>query len=374
MDADLFQAVDGLSDTDFHQKYLLLRDNLLLLSEKRVVNSWFDGFVDRDNKIRKEFQTTFHSTLWEIYLYQVFKSLGLNIDWSKNRPDFIMNGLIKLNVEAVVSEVKQGGRPESSRGFDDIYSMIEPPWEDPNYQEIMAEAITRYSNSILGKQKKYIAQYSKLDWVKNDVPFVIAVSSYAQVRYGKEYHYPMTALLYGRYYDPKSDAYVLENEITKPGTTAEISIGIFKSEDMKCVSAVLFSCAVTMGKLASLAISDPDIGHPSNYVFLVRHDFDPPHYKIQEVSPENPEDLFDGLFIFHNPNADHKLPSSLFASTDAIQVWETENGLYFEGGNLPLVARMNLSKVLIGGGLKNQLLQDTFNRFNSQWLRTNNGG
>ena len=253
MDADLFQAVDGLGDTDFHQKYLLLRDNHLLLSEKRIVNSWFDGFVDRDNKIRKEFQTTFHSTLWEIYLYQVFKSLGLNIDWSKNRPDFIMNGLIELNVEAVVSEIKQGGRPESSRGFDDIFSMIEPPWEDPNYQEIMAEAITRYSNSILGKQKKYIAQYSKLDWVKNDVPFVIAVSSYAQVRYGKEYHYPMTALLYGRYYDPKSDAYVLENEITKPGTTAEIPIGLFKSEDMKCVSAVLFSCAVTMGKLASLA-------------------------------------------------------------------------------------------------------------------------
>jgi len=182
MDADLFQTVDGLSNTDFHQKYLLLRDNNLLSSERRVVNSWFEGFVDRDNKIRKEFQTTFHSTLWELYLYQIFKSLGLSINWSKNRPDFIMNGLVELNVEAVVSEIKQAGIPESSRGFDDIYSMIEPPWEDPNYQEIMAEAITRYSNSILGKQQKYIAQYSKLDWMKNDVPFVIAVSSSPSVR------------------------------------------------------------------------------------------------------------------------------------------------------------------------------------------------
>lgn len=371
---DIFQTVEGLDDTNLHPKYLLLRDNALLASEKRVINSWTDGFQDRDNKMRREFQTTFHSTLWELYLFQVLKSLGLNIDWSKNRPDFIANGKAELNVEAVVSEIKQGGRSESDRGFDDLYSMIEPPWEDNNYQDFMAEAITRYSNSILGKQKKYVAQYSKLDWVKKEVPFVIATSSYSQVRYGKEYHYPMAALLYGRLYDPKSDTYVKEKEITKPGTTAGIPLGIFQSEDMKCISAVLFSCTVTLGKLASLAISNPAIGHPTNYVFLVRHDYDPPHYKIQEVSPESPEDLFDGLFVFHNPNANHKLPTSLFASTSAIQVWENADGLYFKGGNLPLVTRLNLVKMLIPGEVKNMLLQDTFNRFNSEWLHANSGG
>jgi hypothetical protein len=324
--------------------------------------------------MRREFQTTFHSTLWELYLFQILKSLGLSIDWNKTRPDFIAIGQTRLNVEAVVSEIKQGGRPESDRGFDDLYSMIEPPWEDKNYGEIMSEAITRYSNSILGKQKKYVAQYSKLNWVKKEVPFVIATSSYSQVRYGKEYHYPMTALLYGLLYDPKSDTYVKGKEITKLGTTAGIQLGIFQSEDMKCVSAILFSCTITLGKLASLAISNPGIGHPTNYVFLVRHDYESPHYRIQEVSPENPEDLFDGLFVFHNPNADHKLPWSLFAATSAIQVWQNANGLYFEGSNLPLVARLNLSKMLIPGDVKNMLLQDTFNRFNSGWLRANSGG
>ncbi|RAP56407.1 hypothetical protein BTJ49_13425 [Oleiagrimonas sp. MCCC 1A03011] len=324
--------------------------------------------------MRREFQTTFHSTLWELYLFQILKSIGLNIDWSKNRPDFIAKGQTELNVEAVVSEIKQGGRPEADRGFDDLYSMIEPPWEDTDYQEIIAEAITRYSNSILSKQKKYVAQYSKLDWVKNEVPFVIGVSSYSQVRYGKEYHYPMVALLYGKLYDPRSDTYVKEAEIIKPGTTAGIPLGIFQSEDMKCVSAILFSCTVTLGKLASLAISDPAIGHPTNYVLLVRYDYEPPHYKIQEVSPETPEDLFDGLFVFHNPNADHELPRSLFDSTSAIQVWESGGGLYFEGGDLPVVARLNLAKMLVSGEFKNMLLQDIFNRFNSEWLRANSGG
>lgn len=373
MNFDLFRNIEDFCDKDLHAKYLLLRDNVLLSTERSIISSWSEGFQDRDNKMVKEFQTTFHSTLWELYLFQIFKSLGFNVDWSKNRPDFIINKPIEVFVEAIVSEIKQGGKPESARDFDDFYSMIEPPWEDPKYPETMAEAITRYSNSILGKQKKYLAQYSKLDWVQKEIPFVIATSSYSQIRYGKEYHYPMTALLYGRYFDPNTNAYVKKEEVTKPGTTAGIPLRLFQLEEMRCVSAVFFSCTVTLGKLTSLAISNPAIGHPTNYVFLVRHDYDPPHYKIQEVSPENPEDLFDGFFVFHNPNATHKLPKSLFAETSAIQVWEDDDGLYFEGGNLPLVVRMNLMKHLIPGDNKNMLLHDTFNRFNSDWLRAKGG-
>ena len=57
MDIDLFQTVEGLDDASLHQKYLLLRDNVLLASEKSVINSWSKGFQDRDNKMRREFQT-----------------------------------------------------------------------------------------------------------------------------------------------------------------------------------------------------------------------------------------------------------------------------------------------------------------------------
>lgn len=228
MNVDLFETIAGLRDEDLHPKYLLLRDNALLSSEKRVISAWSEGFQDRDNKMRKEFQTTFHSTFWELYLFQVFQSLGFNIDWSKNRPDFIIHSPMEVNFEAVVSEIKQGGRPESTRGFDDFYSMIEPPWEDPSYDEMMGEAITRYSNSILGKREKYRSQYSKLGWVKKETPFVIAASSYSQVRYGKEYHHPMMALLYGRYFDPTSKGYVTRKEIAKPGTASVIPLGIFQ--------------------------------------------------------------------------------------------------------------------------------------------------
>lgn len=361
----MFEIANGVRDEDLHPKFLLLKNEAFLSGERAILNRWVSGFQDRDNKLKKEFQTTFHSTLWELYLFQVFKEMGCDIDWEKNRPDFMVKSPIVVNFEAVVSEIKQGGRPESKRTFDDVYSMTEPPWEDPHYEDLMAEAITRYSNSITGKRNKYVEQYSRLSWVSEEDPFVIASSSYAQVRYGKEYHYPMVALLYGYYFDPESKQYTKRNEIIKPGTDSSIPLGIFDNKMMTSVSAVVFSCTVTLGKLAAMALSDKMLSHPTNFVFLVRHDYDPPHYKIQEVSPESPEDLFDGLFVFHNPNATNKLPKSLFEPTSAIQVSADSDGLYFEGGNLPLVTRLNISKLQLPGNYRRLFMQDVFNRFNA---------
>lgn len=362
---DLFELVESLEGKPLNQKFLLLKNEFTLKGEREIIARWADGFHDRDNKMRKEFQTTFHSTFWELYLFQVLKRLDLTIDWEKNRPDFVITGPTELCIEAVVSEIKKDGRPEVDRNFDDIYSMTEPAWLDPDYETLMHEAITRYSNSILGKRKKFQKEYSSLDWVRPIAPYVIALSSYAQVRYGKEYHYPMVALLYGQYFDPHSKSYTKREYIIKPGTSSSIPLDIFSLDEMKCVSAVVFSCTVTMGKLASLVISDETLTHPTNFVFLIREDFDEPHFKIQIVSPESPEDLFDGLFIFHNPNATNPLPRSLFEGTSAIQVWREGSALAFEGENLPLVARLNLTKIFLPGDMKNLVMFDAFNKFNS---------
>lgn len=53
-----------------------------------VVNDWARGFVDRDGKFVREFQTTFNSSFWELYVYAVLKKYGLAIDFSHARPDF----------------------------------------------------------------------------------------------------------------------------------------------------------------------------------------------------------------------------------------------------------------------------------------------
>lgn len=360
---DLFEFRNDIAQDTLHNKFKLLRNEPLLHLEREVITEWANGFSDRDGKLVKEFQTTFHSSLWEIYIFAVLKELGLNVDFSKNRPDFIVSGNIDFYMEAVVSEIKKGGRSESTRNENDTYSMLEPIHKDKNFYSLIDEAITRHSNSILSKHKKYTKEYTKCDWVREDVPFVIALGSYDQVNYGREFHYSMMALLYGFRFDPDAQEYVREESIIKPETTSKIPIGIFGDKSHEEISAIVFSCTVTMGKLTSLAISK-NTSHPTNFVLNVRHDIDPPHYKIHTVSQEIPEELTDGLFVFHNPNARTPLPKSVFDGSNAIQVSANGSGIEVFGENLPLVARFNHLKNFFPKLLMSRLISEILDNYN----------
>ncbi|MGM1044509.1 MAG: hypothetical protein ACQEXX_00020 [Bacillota bacterium] len=290
----------------------------MLSQQRNILIEWTEGFIDRDKKIVKEFQTTFHSCLWEFYLFAVFKENGFLINNTHNRPDFMITSPVLINIEAVISSIKVTGRPESERNLEDTLSALTPPYLQDDFSGYLDEAIIRHSNAIIGKQNKYIESYSKCNWIKENVPFVIALGSYDQVNYGREFYYPMLALLYGWYFNAEHNSYEQKNSIIKIDTCAEIPLGLFFDQKYKDISAIIFSCTVTLGKLTSLAISK------GNDVFQtvvnIRHDSDAPHFKFQKVSKLNPEELSDGLFILHNPNAKNKLSLSAFSKTNAVQI------------------------------------------------------
>jgi hypothetical protein len=79
-----------------------------------VVNDWATGFVDRDGKFVNEFQTTFNSSFWELYLFAVLKKFELRVDFSHNRPDFHLPD-VDLNIEATIASHSVGTLPESAR-------------------------------------------------------------------------------------------------------------------------------------------------------------------------------------------------------------------------------------------------------------------
>ena len=348
MDLDLFTVADGLNDNDLHQKFKLLRDeNFFYSGAKKILQLWVNGFIDRDNKIVKEFQTTFHSVLWELYIYSVLKESNFCIDFSKEFPDFIVLSPCEFNIECVVSEIKRDGDSEDKRELDDVLSMIDPILTQDEFDNLINEAITRHSNSILQKNKKYVTQYSKYNWVKNSTPYAIALGSYDQIRYGKEYYYSMMSLLYGLHYDIETKEYTRIKEITKPRSNSPISVGLFTNSDYENISAVIFSCTATLGKLVSLAVSSGLDGHGLNSVISVHHDSEDSLYKIKYVCPETPEYLSDGLFIFHNKFAKNRLPFDVFKSTNAIQFEYDDRGLKCEGENLPIVGRVHLPKMFI---------------------------
>lgn len=360
---DIFENLN-LPEERLHAKFKILRDTLSLSGEQNIIKEWVKDFSDRDGKIVKEFQTSFHSSFWEFYLFSIFKEIGITVDFSKDRPDFIITNPHEIYIEAVVSEIKQLGRKEETRNLDDILSMVEPHTDDDEFKVFLNEAIVRYSNSILTKKKKYTNDYLQLDWVKKETPFVIALASYAQVNYGKEFHYPLLALLYGYYFNPSTNSYDRLSEITKPGTTSKIPIGLFADDKMKDVSAIVFSCTLTLGKLTALSKSRNNHLLDLNYVLNIRHDYDEPNFKIQEVNSDSPEELSDGLFVFHNPYATNKLPLKLFENSNAIQVSVENENLKCEGNNLPIVSRLNISKFLLPDMIKNQFLSEIFHKFN----------
>jgi len=316
----------------------------MLRNERDVLLDWTKNFIDRDGKIVKEFQTTFHSSFWEFYLNYYFTQNNSVIDHTFNRPDFIIKHPHKIYVEAVVANIKQGGIPETQRTLEDQLSMFIPPWLQTDFSKVLDEAIIRYSNAIHSKQKKYIKEYSKCDWVDTSAPFVIAMASYDQVNYGREYIYPMMALLYGLYYSPEFRGYSIKNSIKKYGTDAEVFLNLFSKLEFNDISAIVFSCTTTIGKLTSLAIS---AGKPSNnQVFAFRENCSDigPKYQLQIVSKDNPETLSDGLFVFHNPNALNPLDKESFPY--ATHFFYDEDEINISGVLTPLISRINTSKIM----------------------------
>jgi hypothetical protein len=78
-------------------------------AERHVILDWSRGFLDRDGKFVVEFQTTFNSSFWELYLNAALKSLGFSLDFTQTAPDFsaARDG---MNVAAVGYDCKQRRR------------------------------------------------------------------------------------------------------------------------------------------------------------------------------------------------------------------------------------------------------------------------
>lgn len=328
-------------DEKFHAKYRILNTHLYAEGQRQILQEWADGFVDRDGKALYEFQTTFHSMLWELYIHQVLKEMGEKIDFSKNRPDFIIenpDSSHKMYIEAVVSQIKRGGREEQERSLNDMMKVTFPLWKLKDYHLIINEGIVRASNSINEKLKKY-KEYSKLGWFNTNTPYIVAVSSYSQVNYGLESHYSIFALLYGLYMKVDGTSFSKKESIIKPETKSEIALNIFNDEKYSDISAIMFSSKVTLGKLANLAKSRGITGSENSANVNLYFDDKPPYFKPVIINKDNPEILTDGLMILHNPNAKVAIDRAVFSKLGITQIYIQDGALKIDAISAFLINR-----------------------------------
>lgn len=113
-----------------------------------VLQDWARAFVDRDGKFVEEFQTTFNSSFWELYLFAVLKKYGMSVDFSQARPDFCIPRL-GLNIEATIASNAQGAEPEFVR-------FGKTPPSDLNTFNL--QTIVRLSNSLAGPVRNSVCE------------------------------------------------------------------------------------------------------------------------------------------------------------------------------------------------------------------------
>lgn len=53
-------------------------------AERELFLKWVEGFEGGDGQVIKEFQVTFNSTFWKMYLHACFREYGFERDWFTN--------------------------------------------------------------------------------------------------------------------------------------------------------------------------------------------------------------------------------------------------------------------------------------------------
>jgi hypothetical protein len=270
---------------------------------REVLNRWTEGFQDRDGKFVREFQTTYNSSFWELYLFAVLKQLGISVDFSFDAPDFVARDQ-RLAIEAVIASHAQGDVPEWKKTLEGITDM--------DLEAAYAQSITRLSNAIAAKSEAYLKRYASLLHMKGR-SYIVAVANYGTQDFNMIGDVPMQWLLY--------DHFGRKQVVKSNGS--RIELGWFNSDRFAHISGVMYSSLATFGKARALG---NDEGEFVIQAIRIRNNHEP--IQIVAKKAEYSESLTDGLRLFINPFAAVPLDIGWFAD-DGIRKFLThpEHGL-----------------------------------------------
>jgi hypothetical protein len=307
-------------------------------AERAVLENWAVGMIDRDNKFVHEFQTTFDSCFWELYLNAALLSWRLKPDYSFQSPDFVVSTPVPFCIEATVAGPEKGGQQPFGYQMEDI------PKEFTAFNRASA---LRLTNSFTGKVARYREYYASLDYCKG-LPFIVAICSLD--RPGSQFagSRPAMAAFYGLCFDeaatpPEAQRVISYNvEAVTKQSGAQVPVGLFCDDTYREVSAVIHSSLATWGKVRALA-TDSTV----DAVFSTLHPRRGSRLPEVRATPKNKyhEDLLDGLYVFHNPFAAYPLPAGILSHPRVTEITASpESGiLHMSGPDDALLTRSLMS-------------------------------
>lgn len=311
---DLFEPV--VEPAHFHPNFTHAL-NRATQYDRDVLQSWAEGFVDRDGKFIKEFQTTFNSSFWELYLFAALKELGLPVDLRHGAPDFVVGGQSPFCVEAVTASNAATATPEWMADAKKL--------EELELEPLLDGATLRLANAVSGKYRKYQDRYAHLGHVA-DRPFLLALAPFEQPFFWSQNTQAINRVLYT--FDriaPEPhpvtgevmDAVTFLDYVEKPNGS-RVPLGYFARPGMPEISAVLFSNTATWGKVRALS-ADPNPNVLFSTLRYAEHAREPEYTVLPRA--EYRETLLDGLCVFHNPYASRPLAHTLLDRPGVTQYW-----------------------------------------------------
>lgn len=310
---NLFDIV--VSEDKLHQNFVMVSQDKDLV---KVLNTWSIGFIDRDNKFVKEFQTTFNTAFWELYLHSCFRNLGFMIDYSFPSPDFLVKtrkNKEDIIIEAVTTSSPVEGTPEHHRERELEKQMASGKDIGEYHSEIIHLATERIANSISNKAKKYLDSYSKLTHVTGK-PFILAVGAFEQPFFYLQGTGAIQRVLYGiTAAEYKNDIPYFEyaDNIIKKKNGKEIPIGLFNNSDLSFISAIIFSPVATIGKVRALSTNKRKDIIFQTYTY---NDYDTKGSINVIEHKKYKESLFDGMSLYINPYAENPIDPKDFDNND----------------------------------------------------------
>jgi hypothetical protein len=287
--------------------------------ERSVLSQWAAGFRDRDGKFVQEFQQTFESSLWELYLNAAIATWEMTADMSFASPDFVISGPTRLCIEATIAGPAQGRKPAYGYGVQDI---------PEDFTAFNFEASLRITNSFSGKVKRYREHYVQQAH-SADQPFVIAIGAFDRPLAHFAASRPVMAAIYGLYHDeaatsPDADNVVSYNvEAIAKSETANVPVGLFCDGRYADVSAVIYSSLATWGKIRALA---DNASAPTLYTTFHPNEGDLRAKVKKTLKRDYAEHVLDGMYVLHNPFANHPIADGVFSHPRLAEVRVASDG------------------------------------------------
>lgn len=241
---DLFKT--KLPPNRLHESFKMIAGDPTYAPVRDVIQSWGQGLLDRAGEQAKfinEFQTTFNSAFWELYLNKMIIDLGFSVDYSKGSPDFCVstpNGT-QFSIEAVISDRPGAAAPKESY-------LKEKKFRDHCTIKLMGKLKDKKDLFTGVSGKKF--PYSSLDHVQHR-PFVVAIAPFDSDLSLTQNNEVINRVLFG-IEPPDAHAFQTgrQRKISriKKSSGAPIELGIFTNDSYKEISAVIFSTTGTFGK------------------------------------------------------------------------------------------------------------------------------